>query len=171
MIKIILKPVLSLGFGLCLSRVKIINFNLSQKLKQWDQGTMQHLVRVPVRFQKFVLVQSLSSKFSSNHRVAGVQRLNWPTWIQDDQVETSFSIYSWTSKDLKPRWWISTNFRNSCFIIFQYGMIWSIPYAPYRMFIFNSGLITIFSGSGFSDIDKNGVMSCSNNFQVNKTWI
>ena len=36
---------------------------------------------------------------------------------------------------------------------------------------FHSGLITIFSGSGFSDINKNGFMSCSNNFQVNKTWI
>ena len=106
---------------------------------------MQHLVRVGlrfiilicpgpvavrVRFQKFFLVQSLTSKFSSNRRVAGVQRLDWPTLIQD---VSALMVEHQRILSRDSEFQQIFEFRFSCFIIFQYGMLWTISYGPYHI--------------------------------------
>ena len=80
-------------------------------------------VAVRVRFQKFFLVQSLTSKFSSNRRVAGVQRLDWPTLIQD---VSALMVEHQSILSLDGEFQEIFEFRFSCFIIFQYGMLWNI---------------------------------------------
>ena len=83
MIKKILKPVLSLGFGLCLSRVEIINFDLSRTFQHWGQGSTHNLVRVGP-FVSFSLVLVLIS--------GQVSSQDWPVRVISTLAKSPFFL-------------------------------------------------------------------------------